>query len=145
MSDTGHKHLDTGHPAPGRHAIGLPLLGLTLTTAPAAWMTQLLFAFASTSYLCRPGYPGAAPNWLLPTLGILNFIALLAAMASLAIAVQLVRRTTHEHRDRSGGVLDAGEGRTRFLATWAAFISLVFIVAIFANTFSLQLVPLCQV
>jgi hypothetical protein len=56
----------------------------------------------------------------------------------------LLGRTVHEHKGRSGGVMDAGEGRTRFLAVWGIFISLVFFVATLANTFSLVLVPLCR-
>lgn len=106
-------------------------------------MAQLLFGFASTSYLCEPGDPASVPKWLAPALVTLNVVALLAAIAALAIGVRFVRRTAHEHRG-SGELLDAGEGRTRFLATWAALISAVFIVAILANSLSLLLVPLCR-
>jgi hypothetical protein len=60
------------------------------------------------------------------------------------VAVRLRTWTVDEHRARSGGVLEAGEGRTRFLATWGIFISVVFIVAMLANTLSLFLVPLCR-
>ena len=40
--------------------------------------------------------------------------------------------------------MDAGEGRTRFLAVWGLFTAMVFIVALLANTFSLFLVPICH-
>jgi hypothetical protein len=106
-------------------------------------MTQLLFAFASTSYVCVGATEGAVPEWLAPVIIGLNIAGLAIAAASLTVALGLHRRTTHEHRERSGGILDAGEGRTRFLTVWGIFISLVFIVATLANSFSLFLVPLC--
>jgi hypothetical protein len=145
MSDTGHTNLDTGHPAPARHRVSAIDLAAALCSAPAAWLAQLLFAFSATSYLCRAGDTSATPGWLQPLLIALNLLALAVAAAALTRGLVLLRRTAHEHQSRSGGVLDAGEGRTRFLAVWSVFISIVFIVAILANSFSLLLVPLCQV
>jgi hypothetical protein len=95
-----------------------------------------------TSYLCRPS-EAAPPGWLGPTLTGVNGLALVVAVVALAGAVVLVRRTRHELRD-AGELLDVGEGRTRFLATWGVIVSGVFIVAILANSSSLLLVPLCR-
>jgi hypothetical protein len=98
-------------------------------------------AFASTSYLCVGGV--VVPGWMAPTIIALNIVSLAIAVASLILALNLSRQTAHEHRNRSGNVFDAGEGRTRFLAVWGAVISLVFLVAILANSLSLFLVPSC--
>ena len=137
--------LDIGHPAaPQRHRANPALLLFALLGAPAAWMTQLLFAFASTSYVCAGAMRGAIPAWLDPVIAGLNFAGLTIALAALTVALGLLRRTAHEHRKRSGAVLEAGEGRTRFLAVWGIFISLVFFVATLVNSFSLFLVPLCR-
>jgi hypothetical protein len=136
--------LDIGHPAPQRHqAYPLSLL-FALLGPPTGWSVQLLFGFASTSYLCTGRAEIAVPAWLSPAVIGLNFSALAIAVAALMVALSLVRRSAHEHRQRSGGILDAGEGRTRFLAAWSLFTSIVFFVATLANSFSLFLVSSCK-
>jgi hypothetical protein len=136
--------LEIGHPAPQRHQAHPLLLLFALLGAPAGWAIQFLFSFASTSYLCSGRAQSPIPAWLDPAIIGLNFTALAIAAAALIVALALVRRTTQEHRQRSGGVLDAGEGRTRFLATWGVFTSIVFLVATLANSLSLFLVSSCK-
>ena len=145
---TDHAALEIGHPAPHRaHVAPLPML-FALLGAPAAWMLELLINFAVTSYVCYPGISGttvaAAPGWLQAVVIAANIVALAIAIAALLVGMGLARRTRDEHRQRSGGVMDAGEGRTRFLAVWGLFTAMVFIVAVLANTFSLFLVPICH-
>lgn len=147
MSETGHT-LNIGHPAPHRgRADTLPLL-FALFAAPAAWLLQLLAGFAITAYVCYGGEPRAAlpnvPFWVQPVVIAVNILGLAIAVLSFAVGLALIRATRGEHQERSGGIMDAGEGRTRFLATWALFGTLVFAVALIANTFSLFLVPLCR-
>ena len=134
-----------GHPAPQRDEARPHQVLFTLLGAPAGWTAQLLFGFASTSYLCTGQAGIAVPLWLKPAVIGLNVAALAIAAAALIVALALVRRTTHEHRQRSGGILDAGEGRTRFLAVWGVFTSIVFFVATLANSFSLFLVSSCKI
>ena len=136
--------LGIGHPAPQRHQVRPLSLLFALLGAPAGWAVQLLFGFASTSYLCNGQARTAVPAWLAPTVIGLNFVALAIAVAALMVAMALVRRTTHEHRQRSGGILNASEGRTRFLAAWSVFTSIVFFVATLANSLSLFLVSSCK-
>ncbi|HVW93765.1 MAG TPA: hypothetical protein VHB74_14320 [Devosia sp.] len=147
MPDTS-QHLRIGHPAPHRErAERLPLL-FALCAAPAAWILQLLVGFAVTAYVCYPGEPRAAlpsvPGWVQPVVIALNILGLAVAVLSFAVGLALIRATRGEHQARSGGIMDVGEGRTRFLATWSLFGTLVFAVALIANTFSLFLVPLCR-
>jgi hypothetical protein len=136
--------LNIGHPGPARHTVNAPTLLFALFGAPVGWLAQLLFAFASTSYACWFGNNVHPPRWIGPVIVPLNVLALGVAAASFVVAVKLIRTTMHEHRDQSGSLLDAGEGRTRFLAVWAACTSLVFLVATGANTLSLHLVTLCR-
>jgi hypothetical protein len=149
MTDTRHEHLDIGHPAPQRHDIALAGTAFTLGAAPTAWLVQLLAAFAATSYLCDPGQPHpivqTVPGWLQPAVSAINILALAIAVAGMATGFVLYRRTAHEHRERSGGVLEVGEGRTRFLVTFGTFSSAAFGIAILANTFSLFVMPLCRI
>jgi hypothetical protein len=144
-STTPSTGLDIGHPAPQRHQPHHISLLFALLGAPAGWTIQLLFGFGSTSYLCTGQARSAAPTWLAPALIGFSFAALAIAVAALVVALALVRRTTHEHRQRSGGIMDAGEGRTRFLAVWGVYISIVFFVATLANSFSLFLVSSCKI
>ena len=137
--------LDIGHPAPERHQAHPLSLLFALLGAPTGWSAQLLFGFSSTSYFCTGQKGIAIPTWLIPAVIGSNLAAMAIAVAGLLVALALLRRTTHEHRQRSGGVLDAGEGRTRFLATWSALTSIVFFVATLANSFSLFLVSSCKI
>jgi hypothetical protein len=134
-----------GHPAPQRKLAHPGLLLFALLGAPATWMAQLLYAFASTSYVCAETTQGAIPEWLAPTVIGVNISALAIAVATFAVALGLLKRTSDEHRQRSGAVLDAAEGRTRFLAIWGVFISLAFFVATLVGSFSLFLVRLCRI
>jgi hypothetical protein len=136
--------LNIGHPAPQRRCAHPALLLFVLLGAPASWMTQLLYAFASTSFVCAGAMPRVIPDWLGPAIIILNLIGLTVAVASFVVALGLLKRTIHELRQRSGGVLAAAEGRTRLLAAWGVSISLTFFIATLVNSFSLLLVPLCR-
>jgi hypothetical protein len=144
-STTSATGLNIGHPAPQRYQAHPLSLLFALLGAPAGWTVQLLFGFASTSYLCTGRAGVAVPAWLDPAVIGFNFAALAIAVAALMVALALVRRITHEHRQRSGGIMDAGEGRTRFLAVWGVFTSIVFFVATLANSFSLFLVSSCKI
>lgn len=144
-STTPAPGLNIGHPAPQRHQARPLSLLLALIGAPAGWTVQLLFGFASTSYLCTGQAARAVPTWLDPAVIGLNLTALATSVAALMVALALVRRTAHEHRQRSGGIMEAGEGRTRFLAVWGVCISIVFFVATLANSFSLFLVSSCKI
>jgi hypothetical protein len=148
MTDTQHAPLNIGHPAPQRHDIPAPTTLFALGAAPFAWLAQLLAGFATTSYVCFTGLahspPAGVPGWLPPLLSTINIVALLVALAGLAAGARLLRRTAGERAERSGGLLDVGEGRTRFLVTFSIFSSAVFCVGILANSFSLFVVPLCR-
>src|SRR3569833_900190 len=136
--------LGIGHPAPLRLLVHLLSLLFALLGAPTGWAVQLFFGFASTSYLCNGQARTAVPTWLAPTVIGLNFAALAIAIAALTVALVLVRRTTHEHRQRFGGFLFVCVGCSRFLVVWSVFISIVFFVAILANSLSLFLFSSCK-
>jgi len=65
------------------------------------------------------------------------------ALVSLAVAFRAFRGTRGERKDSDGGVMDAGEGRTRFLAVWGIWIGVLFAIAIVFNTVSLFWTDLC--
>lgn len=134
---------DIGHPAPDRDRVGLGMLMVGLLGAPIIWSLQLLLIYGFASYACAGALQPARPaaewvQWLLP---VLNVAALLLAALATAASYRNLRRTRHEHHPR--GVMDAGEGRTRFLAIWGIWMGIVFILAIAFNTISAFWVGLC--
>jgi hypothetical protein len=147
MSETPPPSLEVGHPAPLRHSISPLALCYALLAAPAFWMLELLIGFAFTSYLCfagsNRGVPPPRPDWLPIPVYAGNIAALVFAAAAIAVAVLLLRRTSEERQHNSGGILDAGEGRTRFLAVWALFAGMLFMIAIAVNTIGMFVVPIC--
>jgi len=144
MNDARQIGLAVGHPSPARHRANPFLLALALGAPPAAWLAQLLLAFAPASYFCWFGVPAPPPAWLGPLAATANLLAIVVAIAAFAAALTIVRQTGHEHGHSTGGVIEIGEGRTHFLAVWAAFVAVVFAIATLANTFSLHLVALCR-
>jgi hypothetical protein len=149
MTDTSHHRLEIGHPAPQRHDIALGATLFALGAAPGAWLIQLLVGFAATSYFCDPGQAHPivtqVPGWLAPVVSIVNLLALVIALAGLATGFLLYRRIAHEQEQPSGGLIDVGEGRTRFLVTFGMFSSAAFGIGILANSFSLFVMPLCRI
>jgi hypothetical protein len=143
LTDTQH-----GHPAPQPQESPSPAMLFALGAAPTAWLIQLLIGFATTSYVCFTGLahppPPGLPAWLQPLLIAANVAALLVALAGMAVGAGLLRRITEEPAHRAHNLLDVGEGRARFLATFSIFSSAVFCVGILANSFSLFAVPLCR-
>jgi heme/copper-type cytochrome/quinol oxidase subunit 2 len=148
MAATERVTLGIGHPAPHRQAARPLLFLFALLGAPAAWLVELLIGFAVTSYTCdmhqTRGALAAVPGWVWPLITVVNLLALLIAALALIAGVVLIRQTRGEHQTRSGEPIDAGEGRTRVLAVWAIVGSIIFIVALLTNTFSLSLVSICR-
>jgi hypothetical protein len=148
MPQPAHHSLAIGHPAPRRSEVNPLILLFALVGGPIVWIIELTLNFAITSYACYTGEAhvvlATVPSWVQPTISALNLCALIIALLAAATGFAVLHRIGNEHEERSGGVMDVGEGRTRFLATWGVFGALVFAVALFANTFSLFLVPICR-
>ena len=138
---------DIGHPAPDRGRLGLGALMLCLFAAPALWSLQHLVLYGFASHYCSGSLAVSARDtvswvhWLLPAV---NLAALLGAGLGLALAVRNLHRTGSETEGESGGVMDAGEGRTRFLSIWGIWLGVVFILAIAFNTVAVFWVGLCE-
>jgi hypothetical protein len=140
-------HFDIEHPAPHRERVPLRLLLFGLSGGALAWALQLATnsAIAGVACLAGGGERPWAPRWewAEPASMAINLGALLLAFLALAVASLSIRKTRHEEAERSGDVMDAGEGRTRFLSVWGIWASLLFILAIGFNTISLLWSGLC--
>lgn len=136
-----------GHPAPHRGQIGLGSLMMGLMIAPIAWSIQLLVIYGIASYACGPDRPAGAGAqdlgalvWVLPAV---NVTALVVAALGIWLSFSHLRRTRGEEAGQRGGMMDAGEGRTRFLAIWGLWIGVLFLLAIAFNTISAFWTGLC--
>jgi hypothetical protein len=136
------------HPAPHAHRVGRGLLFLGVLLAPTAWAIQLVVNYGLASYVCFPQETprfSPLPGWegLRSALVIINVVALIAAVAGIALSFRNWRLSGAEARGGHGKLLEAGEGRTRFLAVWGLWSGVWFLIAILFNTIALVGVPLC--
>lgn len=148
MTDVRETDLDIGHPAPDRDRVGGGALLFGLVGAALAWTVQIAAGSSFAGLYCVTGdgrgTPPSIPDWAEYAAMAINLAALLAALAALAIAW---RNLTRSHRHEVGPVadmVDAGEGRTRFMSLWGVFASVLFILAIAFNTISIFWIGLCQ-
>jgi hypothetical protein len=140
-ASSDHASIDIGHPAPDRGRVDLWLLLLCLLAAPVLWSLQHLVLYSFASLYCSSAVGAAWIHWLLPAV---NLAALFAAALATLLAYRNLRQTRREYGG-SGGIMDAGEGRTRFLSIWGIWLGVVFMLAIAFNTIAVFWVGLCRV
>ena len=137
---------DIGHPAPDRGRVDLRLLAFGLVGAPLAWAAQLAINSAIPGIVCV-GPTGdtvdAAAAVPAVAMAAVNFVTLAVGLVALFVSIRSLRRTRGEEVDRSGGVMQAGEGRTRYLAIWGIWTSILFLLVIATHTISFFWSGLC--
>jgi hypothetical protein len=116
---------------------------------PVAWFIQLVVDFGLTSDTCFPrGIPRGSvlPGWgrIHLALLLINIAALIIALVAATVAWRSWRATRREHPGTSDELLEAGEGRTRFLAAWGLITGLGFFGAILFALIALVAVPPCH-
>jgi len=117
-----------------------------ISAAPAAWDAQLLFNTAFSGHACYPrDVLLNTPLWLhlWPILAAISIGAIVISIAGGIVAFRSWWQTREEKPGSGHHLLDAGEGRTRFLAMFGILTSALFLVAILFATAILFLVPLC--
>lgn len=146
---TAHRHLEhseTGHPAPQRGQVSLTRLWFGLFGAPAAWSGQTLVNYGLASYACYPTLvPRAVPLyrglwWMLLVVGL---AAMAVEIMAILVAVESWRRTRTEGGGRGHRALEAGEGRTRFMAAGGIMSGLLLLLVSLVHVANLFLVPPC--
>ncbi|MDD5494570.1 MAG: hypothetical protein PHG36_07875 [Dehalococcoidia bacterium] len=120
------------HPLPQRDAISLSSLWFGILGAPIAWIGLELVSYITSTALCPVDNPAiaAAP---IATIGrallTINVLAGLLALVAAGVAVSNWRKTRHEMSGSAHRLLEAGEGRTRFLAMFGLLTSIGFLIA----------------
>ena len=130
------------HPSPHRARAGLSAQLFGAATAPLFWIGQLVLSSTLTNMVCRAGSSG--PHGALhASLLCFDALAIAAAIAGGLVAHRCWNATHHEASGGSTRALEAGEGRSRFLALWGLLASLWFLFAIVFNTIASLMVPPC--
>ena len=147
MSDERDPGL-SDHPSPKRDRVGGMALFFAFAGGPLAW-----FAYQNAAYalFATPCFPSAQRNTALPpesgwvwVLVLAAFLVCVAvAFLSGVVALRLLRRTHDEQAGSSGGLQEAGTGRTRFVAYWGVLLGFGFGIVILSNALALLVVPPC--
>ena len=138
--------LAPSHPAPHRSRAGLVGAAFGLFAAPAAWAMHLLVSYALSSFACFPnGDAVHAPIWpaLRPLLWGIDVVAISIGIAAGLVAWRSWDRTRQEARGGAHTLIDAGAGRTRFLALCGMLASGGFLLALAFASLGLSMVPAC--
>lgn len=137
------------HPAPSRDKVGNSALLFAFLGGPLAWFVYHGVGYALFSTPC---FPSAERNSLLPESAswvwvpaIAAFLVCVAvAFLSGVVGLRLLRRTRDERAGSSGGLEEAGTGRTRFIAYWGVLLGFGFGILLLCYTAALLVVPPCS-
>ncbi|WP_414475423.1 hypothetical protein [Microvirga sp. M2] len=148
MPETIMRSYGIQHPAPHGRSVSMGLVWAGLLAAPAAWSLQLLVSYGLASHACFPRdylYARVVPGWgwIMPALVAINIAALAVACIGTAISYRNWSRISQEASGGHTRLLEAGEGRTRFLAVWGIWSGIWFAIAIVFDTIAVFAVPLC--
>ncbi|MFZ2169710.1 MAG: hypothetical protein WAW61_08750 [Methylococcaceae bacterium] len=143
-----HKHnppLES--PAPRRGQVSAIRIGLGLFGAPVAWLTQFSLSEPLAAHACYPYQtPLSAPIWegLPVILAAISIACLAVALLSGFVAWTSWRQSERKPVGEGVSVIEAGEGRNRFLVKLSLMSSFIFTTAIIFNIFAVLLVPPCS-
>ncbi len=136
------------HPAPQRGNVSTVALFAGLFASPLAWGLQLVTNYSLAAHACYPGdlplhdvAPGVHSTRAIILL--LNLLAMVPALGGATLSYQHWRATRGEQRGEAEHAIEAGEGRTRFLALWGVMAGIGFFIGILFNTLALLMVPTC--
>lgn len=136
-------------PAPHRGETSLALLTFGLLAGPVAWALNTLLDYGLASYACFPRSQPRAEvlegwEWLWIGLLATHLAGIALSLIAALLSFRVWRRTRSEvEDDQAGGLLETGEGRTRFLSTWGIFSGLTSAVAILFSGIAVIGLPIC--
>jgi hypothetical protein len=134
------------HPSPHRERVRPLALWFGIAASPLAWSLQLLVNAGLSARGCFPhDVPLAQPLWLPLTavLAAIEAAALVLCVLGGLVAWRNWRRTHGERPGSAHHVLEAGDGRTRFMALIGLLCSGLFGLAVVFAAFVPALVPGC--
>jgi hypothetical protein len=137
----------TQHPSPARENADVRVLFFGIGAAPILWALHVALNFAVASHSCFPGSTtdgnsNWTPMWIILLLS--DIVTIAVGLTGGSLAWRAWRGTRHEQEGGQHHLLEAGEGRTRFLALCGMLASFGFAVAILFDVPALFIVRSCQ-
>lgn len=113
------------------------------------WMIQLLVNCGITSYSCYPSVielAAPAPGWthVWTAVIVINLVMLALAIVATGLSYRNWRILSGEHPDLRDDLVEAAEGRARFVALCGALTGLGFIGGIVFDLISVLGAPICN-
>jgi hypothetical protein len=139
----------THHPAPKRHAMRAHEGFFALFGGPLAWFLQLNVGFALASQPCfrdgeRTLAPPWNPDWTWSSMIAATVVGCAIALLATLISWRAYARTADEEAGDHRHVLEAGSGRTRFLALWGVLLGAGAAIAIALTIVAFLVLPRCD-
>lgn len=134
------------HPAPHRERVGLLALAFGVLAGPFAWGVRLVLNYGIASTACFPDNARRLPprpEWLRTTLTSIELIAILVAATGALVSFRIWQSTRYESEGHAGHLIEAGEGRTRFLAVWGMITGVGFLLFNVFDLVAVMVLPKC--
>jgi hypothetical protein len=136
------------HPAPHRERVSGFESTFGLVGGPLAWFLQLCAGYGLASWSCFPKdqrglLPIAGASWTWPTMIVLFIVSVVIALAAFFASWRIYARIRDETGGGPGHLLEAGSGRTRFIALWGMLLSGGFAIATVLDTVAFLVLPRC--
>lgn len=136
----------SGRPAHQGLPGGSGLLVFFLLAAPVAWFAQTVANYGAISYACQGPTPqqplGATADVVWWSVLAVNLISVAVTLAAVVAALHVWRRARNGTAG-TAGLVEPGEGRGRFLASWGIVGGACFAAGILFSTIAVFIVPLC--
>jgi hypothetical protein len=137
----------SAHPAPHRERAPSLALAFGLLSAPIAWVVHLLvnYSIAGQSCFGAAEMEGVAlsSHDALSTIFVVDLGALALAVSAGYVAFELWKKTKNEKSGDTQELVQAGEGRTRFMAMCGILTSTLFGLAIAVDALGSIVGPSC--
>jgi hypothetical protein len=134
------------HPAPHRAAVGRNALWFGLFGGPFFWSAQLIVTYTLAAHACfpqrQPLIRASSPAAWIAACAVI-VIAFIGCIAALVTSTANWRATRTEKSGADAALLEAGEGRTRFMAYAGILLSALFTGGVVLSALAVLLVPVC--
>jgi hypothetical protein len=148
MSEERIGYTAARHPSPHRGRVGLVALFYGLFIAPVAWAGNLMITYALATHACYPGHDPLvqiAPDFRFawPLILALFLATLVLCASGFAVSLRNWSISGTESEGHFHDLLDAGEGRTRYLSVIGMAYGVVFFAVTVVGVIILAIIPLC--
>lgn len=148
MSDEKVGYSAARHPSPRRERVGLTTLFYGVFVSPVAWAGNLMITYALATHACYPGHDPLAQvapdfRFVWPLILALFVATLVLCATGFAVSLRNWSISGTESEGHVHQLLDAGEGRTRYLSVIGMAYGVVFFAVTVVGVIVLAIVPLC--